>query len=135
MANKILRLNAETVQFEEIEVKGKKVSYEELRDAIGGYIEHITFNLELERAGIDVWVDEEGKLKNLTASTIVYDSKASDVIDVCAGPLVFTKKTGDGESYCLTEQQIEIIKNELKQIATFGNNILGIKKVRILPYR
>lgn len=105
---KILKLKNK--KFEEIEVKNNIVEYEELSKAVEGYIEHITFNLELEKANIDVWCDEEGKLKELDLECIILDYNAKKVMEVIAGPLVFTSRDREGNSLSLSEKQIEVIK-------------------------
>ena len=63
--NKILKLNAETLQLEEIKVNNNIVTCEELHNAIGGNFEHINFNENFIKNRIDIWVDEEGKLKEI----------------------------------------------------------------------
>lgn len=122
---KILKL--ENNKFEEIELETRIVDYEELNKAIGGYIEHITFNSELENAKIDVWCDEEGKLKNLSPQCIIADLKAEKVIDVIAGPLVFTSRDREGNSLTLSEKQVEIIK-EVIDTKTIPN-------ISVMPYK
>lgn len=126
---KILKLTEE-LEFEQVEVKGNVVSYEELNGAVGGWIERVTFNRELQENGIDVWIDEEGKLKSLT-TTVVIESVMT-CVEVLAGPLVFTGNKGDGESYALTDYQIECIKNVLSRVALFGEDR---KPVRLMRYR
>ena len=55
--------------------------YNTLQSHIGGWFEHI--ELEVDGTVVDVWLDEEGKLKNLPINLRVPG-------DVLVGPLVFT---------------------------------------------
>lgn len=134
MANKILKLNADTLKFEEISIKNRKVDYKEMREAVGGYIEHIVFNRELEANRIDVWCDEEGKLKNLKASVIVLDDNC-EIVEVLAGSLVFTGKAGDGNSYGLTDEQVETIKEVLRHSVSYANPDGTLGTAKIMPYK
>lgn len=142
MKNKILKLN-EKLEWEEINFQAEDdvVPYEVLSEAIGGLIEHVTFNLALEKCGIDVWIDEEGKIKVLKPLVAVVDVSKRKVIDFLAGPVVFTaKRNGDGESYALTDGQIEIVKQVLIDSARLVGIDLatGERKdlnLKILPYR
>ena len=108
--NKVLRLNVGGT-FEEIPVKGMTIEYEELHKAVGGYIEHVEFNRTLAELGIDVWCVEEGKIKGLEPSSYVVDftGPSPRPIEVLAGPLVFTGRGADDNSYPLTDEQIEKI--------------------------
>lgn len=128
---KILRMT-EKLEFEQVEVKSNVVSYEELSSAVGGWLERVTFNRELQENGIDVWIDEEGKLKNLQPTVVIESNMA--VIEVLAGPLVFTGNKGDGESYALTDEQIECIKEVLSRDG-FVREGLTTAPVKLMKYR
>lgn len=136
MKNKILKLN-EKLEWEEIHFQAEddKVDYKMLNEAIGGFIEHITYNIALEKCDIDVWIDEEGKLKGLEPTTIVVDRNNNEIVEVLAGPLVFTgKKNHDGESYGLTDGQITIIKQVFCGKALIKLNGIPFF-VKVLPYK
>lgn len=122
---KILKLKNNI--FEKIEVSNRVVEYDELRKAIGGYIEHITFNRRLDEANIDVWCNEEGKLIGLELECLIVDSNSKKIIETIAGPLVFTSRDNYGNSLALSERQIEIIK-EVIDTSTVPN-------VSVMPYR
>lgn len=134
--NKILKLNAETLQLEEIKVNNNIVTYEELHNAIGGYFEHINFNENFINNRIDIWVDEEGKLKDLKPS-IALINQGNQIVDVLAGDVIFTSTDGLGNTLSLHDNQIKIIKEEIKytcMLAIQSNNDSdpGLKKVRLL---
>lgn len=129
MANKILRMGT-NLEFEEIEVTNRVVQYDELRDAVGNWIERVSFNRELYDNGIDVWCDEEYRLKDMTPSVVIVDDNLQ-MIDWLGGNLVFTARRGlDGESYSLTETQIERIKRVLSRTAHIDGT-----KVRLMKYK
>ena len=131
MANKILRLRTD-LTFEEIEVSSKVVQYKELRNAVGNWIEHVTFNRELDENGIDVWCDEEYRIKNSKPTVVVIDDNRK-TIDWLGGNLVFTAKSRnyDGESYSLSEEQIIIIKYVLSRKAYLNSGDL----VRLMDWK
>ena len=134
--NKILKLNAETLQLEEIKVNNNIVTCEELHNAIGGYFEHINFNENFIKNHIDIWVDEEGKLKDLKPS-IALINQGNQIVDVLAGDVIFTSTDGLGNTLSLYDNQIKIIKEEIKytcMLAIQNNNDSdpGLKKVRLL---
>ena len=79
-----------------------------LQKEVGGLIERIPYFDELEEMKIDAWINEEGKLKKLPPSMIVYQDE--ELIDVICGDIVFTKFTEDGETVGLDENDIDYIK-------------------------
>ena len=130
---KILKLNYEK-EFEEIILPTNYVSYDDIRNAVGGFIERVTFNIRLDKLNINVYVDEDGKCKNLEPTTAVADVKTKEIIDVLAGPLVFTNRVGEHD-LPLTEIQQMAVKEILRGGAegidlTTGERI----NLRLLPY-
>ena len=144
MKKKMLKLNVENLEFEEIivETEGKDIDFEEIQKAIGGYFERVTYNLRLQRNKINVFVDEEGKLKDLKPSVAVCFKKSNkiEIIELLAGSLVFTRCDGEYD-YGLTDEQIKIIKEELQYKAIVKSGIMKDGKeqeieetVRVLKY-
>ena len=109
---KILRLNTESLEFEELNTSDIIVGYRELMEAVGGYFERVTFNKRLCENNIDVFVNEEGKLINLDLSVVVVNQ--NNVVETLAGDIVFAGRRNN-ETLPLTENQIEIIKEELER--------------------
>lgn len=133
MANKILRMGTD-LKFEEIEISNIIVQYEELSGAVGGYIERVTFNRELDENGIDVWCDEEYRLKGSTPSVMVVNDSLS-VIECLGGNLVFTAQGNfDGESYALEDWQIDIIKRVLSRMAVVKHGA-KVYQVRLMKWK
>ena len=52
-------------------------------------------------------------MKSLPIECIILDAERMNVVDVVAGPLVFTSFDYEGNSLELTNEQIEIIKNSI----------------------
>lgn len=135
--NKILRLNETSLEFDEVEIKNEEVEYDEIKDAVGGYIEHVTFNKMLEDIGVDMWVDEEGKLKERIPVVAVVDLNNFNAVEVLSGSIVFTsKRSSDPEgSYSLSDEQIEVIKKMFNLTVEITHNGSTAAIVRMLPYR
>lgn len=114
--SKILILTPEQ-NFKEVEVKGRIVPYEVLRDSVGGMIELYNFSHELEKRGIDCWVDEEYLLKgngrNPDKYTFVEISNNEKILNIVLGNMVFCKTNIEGESLPLNNEDIEYIKEIL----------------------
>ena len=81
-------------------------------------------------------IDEEGKLKDLKPS-IALINQGNQIVDVLAGDVIFTSTDGLGNTLSLYDNQIKIIKEEIKytcMLAIQSNNDSdpGLKKVRLL---
>ena len=91
-----------------------------LREAVGGHLEHI----HLPTLGVDMWVNEEGKLKHLPPNQFAtylwidsYGTRANGYVDVIAGNAAFTKGTDDeGNTTGLSEDDIVIIKKMIERV-------------------
>lgn len=92
----------------ELATYDSKKSYEFIRGAVDGYIERIPLR-EFDKRHIDVWCNEEGKLRNDLDYTalLVYEGNPYDVV---VGSLVFTRSTKGGKTVSLTDDDIEFIK-------------------------
>lgn len=135
MFGKVLVFRAETLELEEVivsmpeereneEEKGEKeiVGYQFMLDVLKGYIESFNFSPKLEVNRITCFCDEEGKLKGLPIRFGFTDAIGRP-IDVIAGDILFVSTmnnvTGDrthntGDVYCLSERQIRLIENSVK---------------------
>lgn len=88
----------------------KKNSYEFLRNAVGGYIEHIP----MESLGsIDMWCNEEGKLLGLEPTIVLkYEGKEYDFV---CGSVVFTRHDGRGGTIGLKKEDIDFIEKKFRE--------------------
>ena len=62
-------------------VKGQDGIYDAIKQGVGGWLEHTELVINGEK--IDIWLDEEGKLKDLPVNMFIPG-------DVLVGTLVFT---------------------------------------------
>lgn len=76
--------------------------YQTLKDSVGGWLGHVV--LTFNGVNVDVWLDDEGKLKELPINLTVPH-------DVLVGPLVFTGGADrEGRTMGLNAQQEEVIR-------------------------
>lgn len=136
MKNKILKLNASTLEFEEIEVKEQQVYYEEIMSAIGEYYEvvpSIYVNKILNNLSIAAYCDESGMLKNLKQSILVMDKKSKRPLIILCGDIVFTKLK-NGNDYALNDFEINTIKRvfqEVKEVIVCESEKFKVRVERI----
>lgn len=57
---------------------------------------------ELSESGVDLWVNEEGKLIGLKPNFMIFDGQ-----DVAVGPIFFASSDEEGETVGLTDEQVE----------------------------
>jgi len=81
-------------------------SYELLKDAVGGWVEHAY----LSSLGVDLWLNEEGKMLGLERNeiaTLLFQNEFGP-FDSIRGNVIFTGGTdAEGETLGLTEEQIK----------------------------
>lgn len=138
---KVLILDKDTLDFREVEVNGE-VGYEVINEGVEGSMESCTFNRKLQENRIMVWCNESGKIKDLKCSTVVADISnifaGPRVVETLAGNLVFTKTDGHGGTYGLTDEEILLVKHELRiRCELRSKNAKGenlVEQVRILKY-
>lgn len=80
-------------------------SYDFLRKCIGGYLEHLVVD-----KNIDMWMDEDGKLKDLDTTIIL--TRNYTMCDNVVGNVVFTRFNDDGETISLTDDDVKLIRNK-----------------------
>lgn len=99
---------------------------ESLQDAVGGYIEAPFFPI-LEKHGITMFINEEGKLLDLPPSIAVIIN--GELFDFICGNAVFTSSDDDGNTTSLNNEQIEIIEkllNNSKKCMTSDGILLDV---------
>ena len=135
---KVLVLDSKTLEFTEVEIEKRTVSLKDLRDSIGcDYVEHISgYNETLDKLHVGMWIDEEGKLKDgwFENSPLVIANKDRKIIEMLAGNILFATDGADGNTYCLSDEKIKMIKQELFD-GTVCNGIDGFRKVKVLKYK
>lgn len=65
----------------------------QLQRLVGGYIDHVTWLFpELTKNNIDVWIDDEGLLKERKPNVVVFDEEDDNkIVSGIVGPIVFAK--------------------------------------------
>lgn len=76
-----------------------------MQDLVGGYIEIFPWD------GLDVVVNEEGKLQALTPNRVVASPDGTKVLDILVGTFFITKHDEEGDSISLNDEDIENAKN------------------------
>ena len=103
-----------------------------LQNLVGGLIDHCSWFKELNDHFIDIWIDDEGKIKELEPTLII--TKDHNVIEYLAGNLVFSKYSADGETYGLTLDEIDrYVKPWIKDTCKLG--LIDWKNNRVLKVR
>ena len=102
-----------TLSSNELKEKEIKNTLEELQEIVGGYIEIPFLSRVFNDNKIDVIINEEGKfIEGLRPEIAVI--KGNQILDVVYGNCIFASHDHEGNTTELNEEQIKIIKNELK---------------------
>lgn len=95
---------------------------EDLQEIVGGYIEIPYLSDVFVNNGIDVIINEEGKLiDGLKAEIAIVSEKLGTILDIVYGNCIFASHDEDGETIGLTDEQIQIVTNELETIVELMN--------------
>lgn len=79
-----------------------------LQAAVGGYLEELAKLVLSPKRALIVWGDEEGRLKGLVPNRRV-NTAGKTTLDV-VGPIVITARDDEGETYSLTDDELEIVR-------------------------
>lgn len=109
----------EDVKNRHIEVVPFDEKLEYLQGLVGGLIEHFIIDRDLDRLHIDMWIDDEGKLKEGLKPTfaLLHDGKLYDYI---LGNCVFSKYTDQGETLGLSPDEVGIVTRWLHDQQVVG---------------
>lgn len=95
---------------------------EDLQKIVGGYIEIPFISKVFNDNGIDVIINEEGKLiEGLKPEIAIVNEKQGNILDIVYGNCVFASHDEEGNTIALTEEQIEIVNNELETVIELMN--------------
>lgn len=83
-----------------------------LQESVGGLIERVYVNDDMERLKIDLYVNEEGKLLDLEENALII--RDGSTFDVLVGPMIFVSCNEEGETVGLSAEQIEYIIKYIK---------------------
>jgi hypothetical protein len=108
-----------------------KNNLESLQNEVGGYIEIPFLSEKLDANGIDMIINEEGKMiDDLVVEIAVVHQKK--VVDLVFGNIVFASHDDEGNTIGLTEEQIEFVKQELKRHMIINRHKNCMELVRVL---
>lgn len=109
MKEKIKVLVLENDELKEKEIDNDLKS---LQNEVGGYIEIPYLSKRLADKGINLIINEEGKIQGLEKQLYVIDDKGN-ILDIIYGNCLFTSSNEDGDTVGLSQEQIDFLKNEL----------------------
>lgn len=96
-----------------------KNELKELQSIVGGYIEIPFISEKLQNMGIDIIINEEGKLMGLTPSFAVM--KGEQLIDLICGNVIFTSHDENGNQKSLTKEQFLYVTELVNKRVILGN--------------
>ena len=118
------------------ELKEKEIGteLEDLQEIVGGYIEIPYLGDVFVNNGIDVIINEEGKLiEGLKAEIAIVSEQRGTILDLVYGNCIFASHNAEGETIGLTDEQIQIVNNELETVIELMNKRdLKVFEVRAL---
>lgn len=103
---------------------------EALQKEVGGYIEMPYLVEDFYEMGIDMVINEEGKLADLKPTLAIVSG--NKVIDIIYGPVVFVSHDNEGNTISLNKEQRKYLMETV-----FSDDVAGIQlgdKLEILRY-
>lgn len=97
-------------------------SLQNLQSFVGGYIEIPHISKVLYQNGIDMIINEEGKLVGLPTTAILTDG--SKVCETIQGNILFASHDDEGNTIGLSDEQVAVLKDMFKTMA--GVSGLGL---------
>lgn len=118
------------------ELKAQEIGseLEDLQKIVGGWIEIPFLSQKFLDNGIDTIINEEGKLiEGMKAEIAIVDEKRGNILDIVYGNCVFASHDEEGETIGLTEEQMQIVTEELETVIELMNRrTLEEFEVRVL---
>lgn len=94
-------------------VKEIRNNLDTLQGIVGGYIEIPYISQELYNRGIDIVINEEGKLMGLIPT--IYIVKDGKVVDTINGNAIFTSHDEEGNLSSLDQKQLDFLEQYIKE--------------------
>lgn len=111
-----------SVDVKQVDTTNFESTYNIIKNQVDGYLDVVAVD------ELDIWVDDEGLLKNLQPSILIKRSKKDELTNqdiLLVGTAVFTSHDEEGDTIGLTDNAIKIIE-EMKPA------IIGMKPVLLL---
>lgn len=112
-------LNMKVLVLSNGELKVREIgnSLEDLQKIVGGYIEIPFLSCKFCDNGIDIIINEEGKLiEGLKPEIAIVDEEKGNILDIVYGNCIFASHNEEGETIGLNETQIQIVTEELETV-------------------
>ena len=107
----------------ELKEREIKSGLEHLQEIVGGYIEIPFLSETLNDNGIDIVINEEGKLiDGMKPEIAVINRERGMVLDIVYGNCIFVSHDEEGETIGLNEEQMQIVMEELEMEVSLVNN-------------
>ncbi|SEW38924.1 DUF3846 domain-containing protein [[Clostridium] fimetarium] len=128
MADKIKIYSLEERQ--EGYIKEVEDSLESFQKEVGGYIEIVCLD---DKADLDLFVNEEGKIRGLTLNR-AWLNKEGDIIEIICGNGFVARHDKDGNTTSILESDISFINDTLLPILIYSNGsaILQTKEGEVI---
>lgn len=93
-----------------------------IQEIVGGYIEIPYISNDLYKNGIDVIINDEGKLiDGMNKEIAVVEKSTGKVLDIIFGNCIFASHDEEGETVGLTEDQMDVIGKLLDNSAMLND--------------
>ena len=110
------------------ELKEKEIGneLEDLQKIVGGYIEIPFLSKVFFENVIDMIINEEGKfIEGLKPEIAIVGKETNALFDIVYGNCIFASHNEDGETIGLNDEQIDIVKEELRMMAALTDKNTG----------
>lgn len=112
--------------FQVVKLQQDEIPLSFMQQAVGGHIELFRWCEQLNERGIDLWLNEEGKLiEGLKPTFVIKNSETGEVVDFIFGDTLFTGVDEYGETTGLDDLQVQFIKSNFKQVAVLGDGTIA----------
>lgn len=98
-----------------------------LQGQVGGYIEIPHIVPQFDELGIDMVINDEGKLLGLEPTLAIL--KGSQVVEVICGPILFVSHDEEGNTVSLNDNQTEYLMSTVFNPRVIGLDIGGELKI------
>lgn len=88
---------------------------ENLQDIVGGWIEIPYLSERFADEGIDVIINEEGKIIGLEPEIVLFNKNNNRLLDIVVGKCIFASHDEEGNTIGLNQKQIDVVKEELRR--------------------
>jgi hypothetical protein len=117
----------------ELKLQNIKNTLEELQGIVGGYIEIPLLSRVFKDNDIDVIINEEGKyIEGLKPEIAIVSGGNGQILDLVYGNCVFASHDEQGNTVSLNDEQIKIIKAELKNVILTNQDTEEIQFIKAL---